>query len=129
MKILRRIKWWFERANGQLPPCDCWDYKYTLANNLEQGLSFLLDDGNTDWEHSHMTKQKRELQFILDWAKAFPYYDTAICVKDEKEKAELEKTWEQNERIVITSKEADEWQKRTEKAFKYLAKNIHGLWD
>ena len=34
----RAIKWWFQRANGKLPECDCWEYKDTLVLNIRQGL-------------------------------------------------------------------------------------------
>ena len=46
----RQIKWWFMRANRKLPPCDWWNYKYTLADFIAQGLEGLLCQGVTDWD-------------------------------------------------------------------------------
>lgn len=126
---LRYVRWWFQRANRKLPPCDCWDYKYTLVGNIEQGLSYLLKDGVTDWEHPYHKRQKKELEFVLDWAREFPHYDRCIFAADENDKKELLKKWGDTDYIICTQKDLDEWQKRTDKAFKYLAKNLHGLWD
>lgn len=125
----RAVKWWFQRANYKVPECDCWDYKYTLVENIRQGLEFLLHDGQTDWENPIHKKTYKELQFVLDWARAFPYYDRAVFATNEKEKKELEKVWAQRDYIVCTREDLEAWQKRTDKAFKYLGKNIHGLWD
>ena len=126
MKKLRYIKWWFQRANHKLPPCDCWDYKYTLVDNIEQGLSFLLHEGVTDWEQH--SKEKKDLEYVLDWAREFPYYDTALFAADDNEKNKLQEKFD-GDYIVCTKKDFEAWQKRTEKAFKILAKYIHGLWD
>lgn len=126
---LRYVKWWFQRANHKVPPCDCWDYKHTLADNIAQGMEFLLHEGVTDWENPLHKQEKAELEFVLDWAREFPYYDSAIFARDENEKKELQAKFGSGGYIVCTKQEFEAWQKRTEKAFKYLAKNIHGLWD
>lgn len=43
----RWIRRWFIRANGGLPDCDCWNFNITLAEKIEQGLSYLLYNGHT----------------------------------------------------------------------------------
>lgn len=43
----RWIKRWLNRANGGLPDCDCWNFNLTLAEKIEEGLSYLLYHGMT----------------------------------------------------------------------------------
>jgi len=124
----RRVKWWFMRANGTLPPCDWWDYKYSLADFIKQGLSGLLHEGVTDWDSKHHKKEKKDLEFVLDWAIEFPYYESGIIASNEDDCKNLKNQFG-DEVLVMTKDDFEEFQKRTEKAFKLLAKNIHTLWD
>lgn len=128
MKMFRNLKYRRQRAKGILPACDCWDYKYTLVDNIRQGLTYLLEKGCTDWDSPYHAKQKRELEFVLDWAKAFPDWDCSVFAKDEETRKEFEKKFGDSF-MIVTADEVKEWEKRTKKAFEYLAKNIHGLWD
>ena len=122
--MTNKIKWWIKRANNKLPECDTWDYKYTLVNNLIQGLEAII---NSD-KLNHNLEQSNELQYILDWAKDFAKYDTAIIVQDEIEKESEWASRIKQEVKICSQKEWEEWQKRTQKAMQYLGKNIHGLW-
>lgn len=126
----RHIKWWFQRANGRLPDCDCWSYKYTLADNIRQGMDYLLrENGYIDWSGDKQhRKLKKDLEFVRQWAKEFPNIASCIVVHDSDEKKEKELTFG-DKYLVLTIDELKEYEKRTEKAFKILAKNIHGLWD
>ena len=125
----RRIKWWFWRANRKLPPCDWWDYKYTLADFIRQGLTGLLYEGVTDWDCDYHKKEKKDLEFVLQWATEFPWYESAIVATDNEDLADLKKKFPADSYMVITEEQAKEFDKRTEKALKLLAKNIHTLWD
>lgn len=104
----RRIKWWFMRANGKMPPCDWWDYHCTLVKNIEQGLTGLLYEGVTDWD-AHK-KEKEELEFILAWAKEW-----------------LDDMYSNHR--VHTPEKQKELDDKTKKAFRLLAKNLYFLWD
>ena len=119
---VNKHRWNRQRNNGKLPACDCWDYKYTLADNIKQGVEYLL-------EHKHCDKKmEKDLTFIRDWAKDFPWYESAVVTSDEDEKMECINTFG-GIVLIITVDEAQEFDKRTEKAFKLLAKYIHDLWD
>lgn len=125
----RRIKWWFQRANGNVTPPEWWDYKYNLAGFIRQGIEGLLTDGVIDWDNPCEKELKQDLEFILEWARDFPDYESAVVVTDKDD--DIGKHWLKRENyfLVITMDEAKEFDKRTEKAFKLLAKNIHSLWD
>lgn len=125
---LNRIKWWFQRANGRVTPPQWWDYKFDLADFIKQGLEGLLYNGVTDWDNPIHKKEKEDLEYILEWARDFPQYESAIVVTDEEEKRR-KYIVEEEDFLIITIDEAREFDKRTEKAFKLLAKNIHSLWD
>lgn len=123
MGFLKRLKWRRQRANGQLPECDLWDFKITLARNIEQGLEYLLKDKNLN------TNRRRDLEFVLNWARDFPQYDLCWCVKDEAERQDARERFGLGDNfLILTMEEQDEWQKRTKKAFKILGEEIHGLW-
>lgn len=117
------------RANGKLPPCDWWDYKYNLADYIKQGLENLLYNGNTDWNCDYHKQEKEDLEFILKWATEFPWYESAVIARDEENLGELKKKFPPDSYMIITKEEAEAFDKKTEKAFKLLAKNYHTLWD
>lgn len=124
---LKYIRYYAQRLKGDLPACDCWDYKYTLVKNIEQGLTFLLEEGMTDWDAPVHQQEKKELEYVLNWARTFPVMNLAIIVDDLAEKQQ--KMTEVTDRRVVTKREWAEWEKQTQKAFAYLAKNIYTLWD
>lgn len=126
---LRYVKWWFQRANRKLPPCDWWDYKYTLADFIKQGLKGLLYEGVTDWDSNYHKKEKQDLEFVLSWATEFPYYESAIVALNDEDFEAMKKRFQDADTMVITEKEYLEFQKKTEKAFKLLAKHYSTLWD
>lgn len=115
------------RARKKLPPCDWWDYKYELADFIEQGIDGLLNHGVTDWDSDYHKQEKEDLEFVLQWAKDFPKYESGIVALNDTDYGIMRMT---NPDIFVYSKEeAKEFDKRTEKAFKLLARNIHTLWD
>lgn len=124
-----RVKWWFMRANGKLPPCDWWDYKYNLADYIKQGLENLLYNGNTDWDCDYHKQEKEDLEFILKWATEFPWYESAIIAMDDEDLERLKKKFPPDEYMVITLEEANEFDKRTKKAMKLLGERFRTLWD
>ena len=125
--FFRNIKWRFQRANGKVTPDMWWDYKYSLASFIEQGLEGLLYEGITDWDAPYHKQEKEDLEFVLQWAKDFPKYESGIIAINDTDYGIMRMT---NPDIFVYSKEeAKEFDKRTEKAFKLLAKNIHTLWD
>ena len=117
------------RANGKMPPCDWWDYKYNLADYIRQGIEGLLYKGNTDWTCDHHKQEKKDLEFILQWAKEFPLYEAGIMAEDAKDFANLIKQFPDRDVLVYTKEDWDKFEKRTKKAFTLLGKNIHTLWD
>lgn len=125
----RSVKWWFMRANGKVPPCDWWDYKYTLAEHIRQALTGLLYEGMTDWDNPIHKKEKEDLEFVLKWATEFPWYESAVVAMNNKDLEELKKKFPPDSYMVITKKQLNEFDKKTEKAFKLLARNLHSLWD
>ena len=125
----RRVKWWFMRANRKLPPCDWWDYKYTLADFIKQGLEGLLYKGVCDWDSEYHKKEKKELEFVLKWATAFPYMESGIVAKDEEDYAKLCKEFQDTDVMIMTKETWEQWEKDQAKAFRLLAKNFHTLWD
>lgn len=125
----RAIKWWFQRANHKLPPCDCWDYKYTLVDNIKQGLDYLLNHGVTDWNNPYHKQEKKDLTFILEWAKDFPLYESSIIAINNEDYITTSKLFENTDTLILTKEEWDKWKKRQDKALKLLAKNISTLWD
>ena len=64
----------------------------------------------------------------MDWAIEFPYYESGIIASDEDDFKNLKKQLG-DEVLIMTKDDFQAFQKRTEKAFKLLAKNIHTLWD
>lgn len=125
----RAIKYWFMRANRKLPPCDWWDYKYTLANFIEQGLEGLLYEGNTDWDCDYHKQEKKDLEFILQWAKEFPLYESGIMAQDADDFVHLSTMFSGKEVFIYTKEDWEAFDKKTKKAFTLLAKNIHTLWN
>lgn len=117
------------RANRKLPPCDWWDYKYTLANFIEQGLEGLLYKGNTDWDCDYHKQEKKDLEFILQWAKEFPLYESGIMAQDADDFVRLNTMFSGKEVFIYTKEDWEAFEKKTKKAFTLLAKNIHTLWD
>lgn len=113
------------RANRKLPPCDWWDFKVTYADFLAQGLTGLLYFDNTDWD----SKTKEELEFIIDWAIEFPYLEYGIIANDAEDWALLKKQFSGTDVCILTKEQYQEFEKRTVKAMRLLAKNIHKLWD
>lgn len=72
----RRIKWWFIRANGHVPSCDCWEFNCTIAQIIEEGLSWMLYHGTSaTWltEGSEL-KQRSDLIFVKDTMANFQEY-------------------------------------------------------
>ena len=126
---LRRIKWWFQRANGKVTPPDWWDYKYTLADNIKQGIEGLLYEGNTDWDCDYHKQEKKDLEFILKWAKDFPKYESGIVALNTDDYHLLQIVFAKSEVLIMTQNEYKEFQKRTKKAFELLGRNFSTLWD
>lgn len=124
----RRIKWRHWRAKHKLPPEDWWDFKYTLADIIRQGLEGLLYEGVCDWDSEYHKKEKQDLEFILKWATEFPYYESCIIAQDSEDWAILKKKFG-DDVLVITKEQWEQWEKRQQKAFRLLGKNIHTLWD
>lgn len=116
------------RANGKMPPCDWWDFKYSLADYIRQGLEGLLYNGVTDWDSEYHKKEKKELEEILDWAICFPYMESGIIARDDEDLKDLQKKFG-DDVMIISKKGWEEWEKQQAKALKLLAKNIHTLWD
>lgn len=108
----RWIKRWFKRANGGLPDCDCWNFNITLAETIEQGLSYLLYHGRTaGWGMPNKLPQQErsDLVYIKDTMSNFvdDYYNRGAMSIIEFEKA----------------------QNNLGKAFKLLGEYIWTLWD
>lgn len=116
------------RANRTLPPCDWWDFKYTYADFLAQGLKGILYDGATDWNATCHKQEKKDLEFILKWAIEFPYYESAVVALNQDDWVIMKKKFQNTDTMVLTQEQFDEFEKRTEKAMSLLAKNIHTLW-
>ena len=94
MKIrnsFKRIKWWFQRANGKVTPDEWWDFKYSLTDYIKQGLEGLLYEGSTDWDAPYHKEEKEDLEFILDWAKKFPEMASCIIAGDDNDYENLER--------------------------------------
>ena len=124
----RKIKWWFQRANGKVTPDEWWDFKYSLAEFIRQGLEGLLHEGNTDWDNPVHKQEKKDLEYILNWATCFPHMAGGIIAQDDEDLAMLQKQF--GDDVMIISKEGwKEWNKMQEKAFKLLVKHIYQLWD
>lgn len=128
-RCARQVKWWFMRANGKLPPCDWWDFKYNLADYIKQGLENLLYNGNTDWDSDFHKKEKQDLEFVLKWAIEFPYYESALVAMNQDDYEQLKKKFPDGKTLVLTKEQFQEFEKRTEKAMRLLAKNYFSLWD
>lgn len=122
----RNIKWWIMRANRKLPPCDWWDFKYTLADVIKQGLEGLLNSGATDWQNDK--DREKNLRFVLEWAKDFPRYDSAIVAIDDIDWVVLQRTY-QGDRLILTKSQLKEWKNRQQQAIEILGKELQGLWD
>lgn len=125
----RRVKWWFMRANRKLPPCDWWDFKYSLADYIAQGLEGLLHEGVCDWDSPIHKQEKKDLEYILAWAKTFPYMESGIVASNKKDYKELCEKFKDSDVIVMTKEAWEQWEKEQARAFKLLAKNYHTLWD
>lgn len=120
------------RNKGVLPPCDWWDFKYTLVDTIKQGLEGLLNDQITDWDAEPTKGCKEAMEYIIEWTKEFPLYEHALVVRDDEEKEQLSEEYisKYGDIVgkIITKAEYDEFQKRTRKAFELLGKNIHNFW-
>lgn len=126
---LKRIKWWFQRANSKVTPDMWWDYKYTLADFIKQGLEGLLYEGVTDWDAPYHKQEKEDLEFILRWAIEFPYMESGLVALNEDDYKRLCKEFKNSDIMVISPETWKEWEKTQQKALKLLGKNIHTLWD
>lgn len=109
-----RIKYWFQRANGQVPAIDCWEFNDTIASTIEQGLSWMLYKGcSATWNHREGSelKQRSDLIFVKNVMSDFLryHYEDYGLIHDPK-------VWEQHE-------------KNLHKAFGILARYFWGLWD
>ena len=127
--LWRNHKYKRMRARKKLPPCDWWDYKYELADFIRQGLTGLLYEGVTDWDSDYHKKEKEDLEFVLKWAIEFPWYASAVIAMDDEDLEDLKKKFPPDSYMVITREELADFEKKTEKAFKLLARNIQTLWD
>ena len=125
----RAIKWWFMRANGKVTPDMWWDYKYSLAYFIEQGLDGLLHKGVTDWDAPYHKQEKEDLEFVYQWAKDFPKYESSIVSMNKDDYDITSKIFADSDTLVLTKEEWDKWEKRQQKAFKLLGKHLHSLWD
>ena len=127
--LWRNHKYKRMRARKKLPPCDWWDYKYELADFIRQGLTGLLYEGITDWDSPTHRKEKEDLEFVLRWATEFPWYESAVIAMNDEDLEDLKKKFPPDSYMVITREELADFEKKTEKAFKLLARNLHTLWD
>ena len=125
--FFRGTKWWFQRANGKVTPDQWWDFKYSLAYFIEKGLDGLLHEGVTDWDAPYHKQEKKDLEFVLQWAKDFPKYEAGWVARDKQDFILSSK--QMPDVFIYTKKEADEFEKRTKKALTLLAKHYHTLWD
>ena len=125
----RKIKWWVQRANGKVTPDMWWDYKYTLADFIKQGLEGLLNDGIVDWDAPQHKQEKKDLEFILEWAETFPCMESGLVALDQEDYKQLCERFEDTDVMIISPNAWKEWEKTQQKAFKLLGKNIHTLWD
>ena len=106
----RHIKWWFQRANGKMPDCDAWEYKMTLAKNIQQGLEYLLRDDAHDLSVRKGTQTRKDLEFILQWTKDYEAWENDMSLYNDMEAYRKLKA-------------------ETNKAFKLLREHFFGLWD
>lgn len=116
--LYRERQWAKQRAKGILPECDCWNFKDTLVDHIQQGIQYLLrEDGWIDYTADTTHKQmKKDLEFILKWTKEYQYMaenDLEVIAAD---RAEGTHRW-------------DDYQKMQTEAFKLLDKWLCGLWD
>ncbi len=125
----RQIKWWFQRANGKLPVCDCWDYRDTLERSLKQGIEYLLrEGGHIDWasDREHR-KMKKDLEFILEWLEDYEFF--YVEHRAVPEQLVAGRDIDLPTMIVVPQDWVDEFEKRREKAFRLLGKWFWLLWD
>lgn len=110
----RQIRWWFQRANGHVPSCDCWEFNDTIAHMLDEGLTWMLEHGvSKTWRNDKSAElQREELLFIRDTMREFLEYHGG-GVEARERGLEM---WEEH-------------QAHLEKAFKLLAEYFWGLWD
>lgn len=110
----REWKWKRQRAKGHVPECDCWEFNDTIAQLLDEGLTWMLEKGvSQTWRgKGDVETQRKDITFIRDTMREYLGY------RYNSQKAFLtdKKLW-------------DEHQKRLHKAFKLLADYFWGLWD
>lgn len=125
MSLRQKIKWWWERVNGRLPECDCWDYKDTLIENIKQGMEYLLREngGLKFWDNKEHKKRVERLQFVLDFCKEYEELNkNGFYISDEPyvDVAPVKQ---------VTKEEWKAFEKRKNKAFKILGEDLFSLWD
>lgn len=121
----RYIKWWFQRANGNLPECDIWDYWSTLAPQIEAAMDyFLRPESVVDWEADGMVEDLRTIQ---RWAKKCRYYEiehTIIIVDDDEPETD------DGEWAIYKHRDwYEQYQTETQQAFMLLGKHFRRLWE
>lgn len=136
----KRIKWWFQRANGKLPECDIWDYYATLIPQLRQALEYLLrEDGARSWESDKESKKERkDLEFALEWLKKaehcmlerfpVPVSSDKQCCPEVIQKGGVS-FWDDGHFFYYTKEWGELFEKDQMKTFKILGKYLWSLWD
>lgn len=133
----QHIRWWFQRANGKLPECDLWSYKYTLIDNLSQGIDYLLRedtivDYNSDKRHRQL---KKDLEFIQGWLNETRHYfidhTTEIAYSDEEREVLMDRDIVSLDdfRYLASNDWFIDYYERQKKAFQLLDKHLWELWD
>lgn len=129
----KEIKWKRKRAKGVLPECDLWEFKYTLADCLIQGMEYLLrENGVRDWKTRYTDREEySDYRFILNTMKQFKYYnDHYVHFTKTKEEAMLAEAYKSTDLIVyMTDEEWKLFEKQLYKCFKYVAKHMWSMWD
>lgn len=124
------IKWWFQRANGKVPPCDCWEFNSSLAKYMIQGLDYLINDGYTDWDATIHKQQYEEMKFARKVLKEFIFlHDERLVVIRKPSEIPKNRTDEGGYVYYMSEKEWEQHEKDLQKAFKYIGKWLWGLWD
>lgn len=123
------IKWWVQRANRKVPPCDCWEFNSSLASYLVQGLDYLLDEGNTDWGSPIHKREYKELDFARRTLREFISWHDQHSVVHDKELARKYNKYDKNWTIYVPKKDFERHERDLQKAFGYIGKWLWGLWD
>lgn len=124
----KAIKWWFQRANGKVPACDCWEFNSSLAHYIVQGLDYLLDEGVTDWNNDLHKQEYKELDFARRTLREFISWHDDHSVMTDKEMYEHfrdDDEWA----IYVTEEDFAQHEKDLRKAMGYVGKWFWGLWD